>query len=306
MFLYVPLLLLVCIILYLIIVIVSWALLDDKPNTDASGITTDSNIRVTVIGLARDIMPGALSSVPWITELSKRYTVRAVYMENGSKDDSRNFLEQTIRNIVHEMIIVGCPDTPPPTSVHGYSRKGRGANRIGRMCWLRNGLLKRVPRDTDIIVMHDPDLHLDVDITKLLSAIESLHVRTDVYGITGLGLKRFWLYPFRRVLYDTYAYSDSDVDKAYAKSGFNNDKRTLHIAGKKFGTVELFPNSNFGGIAVYKACDVLVDDDQYTVLPSGAKGEVHCEHRTFSDTVAKRTGKKLSLDPTWQNNAKHI
>lgn len=245
--------------------------------------------RVICLGLVRNAIEGLPSMYEVIKNVSSVFSnTCCIFVENGSRDGSREYIETKFKPLVPTTVIE--PDLNHP-AMENISVTGRGTGRILRMCYLRNLLLEAVDFGAvDVIIMFDADLKAFINVLDVEHAIDKLLGSPDIACVTGVGLGVQLYFPFMKMMVDTLAYVDehSKIMGRYKAAAYAHLKNWSKEPADGMEVI-----SNFSGFALYKPS--AIENVRYEVEHDKEDHRAISEHVTFNKLIDG----KIVLLPHW-------
>lgn len=242
-------------------------------------------------GMCRNAMPNLKKVKNNIIILSKFFTeCKFIILENGSIDDTREFIEQW-RDEDDRMTIVNGDGEEAKRAVDLFAKAvpnsdpWKGPKRIARYASLRNQLHGTVKNmvlsgkfDPSHFICLDLDQNVTIDEKGFYDSLQKMAEDVNVVACTAYGkTTKPWKIPLTSYIYDTYAF----LDDWLVNNGTDRNK-TKHIWSEKINvTNKNFHQviSNFGGLSIYRNTQEFMDN--FYAVENIEKNKCDCEHIGF-------------------------
>ena len=283
-------------IIVLLIILLALAILNNKKNMYLSDFTPlvystniDKNIynigasyaskqKVVICGLARDIAKN-IDRLKVVLERLGSYFLqyKIIIVENDSNDESRPMLlEWSKKN--PNVIILGCGVNVKECklSLKSYSSFDAGANRIGKMAYLRNiylNYIKTYLSQYDYTIVMDIDILGSCYLDGIMNSFYhfSLNDTIDALGANGIDMLGRYYDPFALVeLGKSLEYKTMEEKVAH-------DVYVASTYNMKLGDPLFKVRSCFAGLVIYRTRSVLNRSYSYS------NKNFACEHVFFND-----------------------
>lgn len=266
----------------------------DKEFFDNGTVRYNNNDRggIVIAGLGRNCLKGFRNFKNFAASLNAD---QVFVLENGSRDGSKEFLQEWESEKNSNLVLVEPPDI---TDVKSNSQKGKGNKRIERMVMLRNTLLQKMRKFytgkngcVSTVIMADIDLDMIFSVVDIFERIETLHSMQNIHVMVPNVRSHF------KVLGIADHYRDSYAVSAPQYNLLCGSHKTGHPMGNKAPKL-CHVESAFGGLGLYKAQPILWDSKivNYRAEPHPNRSkQTLCEHIGFH----RQLGGVL-LDSEWK------
>ena len=245
---------------------------------------------VVIAALARDCEEALVNNIPLIEELRKQFlSARVIVIENDSKDNTKQLLENWQRNSADVKIISQDfgTRTIPEESTNNISPLS-SFYRVEKMAFYRNMYLEYInglQGNIDYVIVIDIDI-LGFSINEVVNSISRANKNWGSIFSNGIttrdiaGLKS-------RIYFDIFAVCEYPLNETFSYSQKSLDK-TFKTINKNIKKNEFYSIvSAFGGLGIYKY--EAIRNLKYEAIRNPLNElEGICEHVSFNSRIIKK------------------
>lgn len=255
-------------------------------------------MNVLFLGLAKNCrrtLPGFFDHLDALSTFDSRsFRVHAVLGENGSRDGTRQRIEERRA-------------ADPRVELFDTTFMGKSSNRLRRMAVGREALLQKFAkhRRVDYVIVCDLDdvMLIPPHPAAVLRAIERLLNDPKLFAVGATSYPYFYdLLALRAggIDYSMATLSEIELAKQNPLFYYRFQKRRLYDNRKQFTSNEpIEVQSSFNGYVIYNAADYILGTyrgpDEHTV----------CEHVTLHERIVEVTGKHMMIVPELRMHTPH-